>query len=64
MSVVVVGGGIAGLAAAHELATAGVTVTVIDASRAVGGKLRVSDVGGLAVDEGAEAFLRRRPEAL
>lgn len=61
---VVVGGGIAGLAAAHELATSGVAVTVIDAGPAVGGKLRVSAVGGVAVDEGAEAFLRRRPEAL
>ncbi|HWC35927.1 MAG TPA: protoporphyrinogen oxidase [Mycobacteriales bacterium] len=62
--VVVVGGGIAGLAAAHELGRAGTRVTVIDAAAAVGGKLRVSDVGGVAVDEGAEAFLRRRPEAL
>ncbi len=63
-NVVVVGGGIAGLTAAHDLATAGVGVTLVDAARAVGGKLRVCDVGGVAVDEGAEAFLRRRPEAL
>ncbi|HVT20138.1 MAG TPA: protoporphyrinogen oxidase [Mycobacteriales bacterium] len=62
--VVVVGGGIAGLAAAHRLASSGVPVTVVDAAREVGGKLRVSEVGGIAVDEGAEAFLRRRPEAL
>jgi oxygen-dependent protoporphyrinogen oxidase len=62
--VVVVGGGIAGLTAANELAGSGVEVTLIDAARAVGGKLRVSEVGGIAVDEGAEAFLRRRPEAL
>ena len=63
-SVVVVGGGIAGLAAAHELAGRGIAVTVIDAARTVGGKLQVSEIGGVAVDEGAEAFLRRRPEAL
>ncbi|HVT63559.1 MAG TPA: protoporphyrinogen oxidase [Mycobacteriales bacterium] len=62
--VVVVGGGIAGLTAANQLAGAGVDVTLIDAAREVGGKLRVSEVGGIAVDEGAEAFLRRRPEAL
>jgi oxygen-dependent protoporphyrinogen oxidase len=61
---VVVGGGIAGLAAAYELASAGIAVTLIDAGRAVGGKLRVSEVGGVAVDEGAEALVRRRPEGL
>jgi oxygen-dependent protoporphyrinogen oxidase len=63
MQVVVVGGGIAGLAAAQALTADGITVTVIDAGRDVGGKLRVSDVGGVAVDEGAEAFLVRRAEA-
>jgi oxygen-dependent protoporphyrinogen oxidase len=62
--VVVVGGGIAGLAAAKELAGSGVDVTLIEGAREVGGKLHVSEVGGVAVDEGAEAFLRRRPEAL
>jgi oxygen-dependent protoporphyrinogen oxidase len=62
--VVVVGGGIAGLAAADALLTAGATVTVIEATAVLGGKLAVSDVAGVAVDEGAESFLRRRPEAL
>jgi protoporphyrinogen/coproporphyrinogen III oxidase len=61
--VVVVGGGIAGLAAAHALAQSGFDVTVIDAGREVGGKLRASAIGGVVVDEGAEAFLVRRPEA-
>lgn len=58
-----VGGGIAGLAAAHAMCRDGVAVTVIDAGRDVGGKLRVTNVGGVVVDEGAEAFLVRRPEA-
>jgi oxygen-dependent protoporphyrinogen oxidase len=62
--VVVVGGGIAGLAAAHRLATDGVAVTVIEGASVLGGKLRVSEIAGVAVDEGAEAFLRRRPEGL
>jgi oxygen-dependent protoporphyrinogen oxidase len=61
--VVVVGGGIAGLAAAYDLAGRGLAVTVIDAGREVGGKLRASDIGGIVVDEGAEALLVRRPEA-
>jgi oxygen-dependent protoporphyrinogen oxidase len=61
---VVIGGGISGLAAAHALASAGNDVTVLESTDRVGGKLRISDVGGLPVDEGAEMFLRRVPEAL
>lgn len=65
MQVVVIGGGIAGLAAAHRLAgAAGVEVTVLEASDRVGGKLRTSEIAGVAVDEGAESFLARVPEAL
>ncbi|MGH3657122.1 MAG: FAD-dependent oxidoreductase, partial [Micromonosporaceae bacterium] len=62
MRVVVVGAGIAGLAAAHALRDAGATVTVVDGARQVGGKLRTSEVAGIAVDEGAEAFVLRAPE--
>ncbi|HTW18768.1 MAG TPA: protoporphyrinogen oxidase, partial [Mycobacteriales bacterium] len=62
--VVVAGGGISGLAAAYRLAGAGVDVMLIESAPAVGGKLRVSDVAGVPVDEGAEMFLRRVPEAL
>ncbi|HEX3900498.1 MAG TPA: protoporphyrinogen oxidase [Mycobacteriales bacterium] len=63
-AVVVVGGGVAGLVAANALAREGVSVTLFEASREVGGKLRTTEVGGITVDEGAEAFLVRRPEAL
>lgn len=38
--VVVVGGGVAGLSAAHELATRGFDVTVIERNRVLGGKAR------------------------
>ncbi|WP_033424562.1 protoporphyrinogen oxidase [Actinomadura flavalba] len=62
--VVVVGGGIAGLAAARRLAVSGVRVTVLDAAARVGGKLRVSEIAGVPVDEGAESMLARRPEAV
>jgi protoporphyrinogen/coproporphyrinogen III oxidase len=60
--VVIVGGGIAGLAAAFFLADAPVRVTVLEGSPQIGGKLSVSEVAGTAVDEGAEALLARRPE--
>jgi protoporphyrinogen/coproporphyrinogen III oxidase len=60
--VVIVGGGIAGLAAAFFLRDAPVSVTVLEGSPRLGGKLAVSEVAGIAVDEGAEALLARRPE--
>ncbi|HEY6932497.1 MAG TPA: protoporphyrinogen oxidase [Marmoricola sp.] len=64
--VVVVGGGIAGLAAAHALRQSepAPEVTVLEASPAIGGKLRRAEVGGVRVDVGAEAMLNRRPEAV
>ena len=60
--VVIVGGGISGLAAAFLLRDAAVRVTVLEGSPRLGGKLSVSEVGGVAVDEGAEALLVTRPE--
>ncbi|MEU0491960.1 protoporphyrinogen oxidase [Nocardiopsis sp. NPDC006139] len=62
--VVVVGGGISGLTAAHRLAGLGASVTVVEAADAPGGKLRASPVAGVSVDAGAESVLARRPEAL
>ncbi|WP_028802174.1 protoporphyrinogen oxidase [Streptomyces sp. 142MFCol3.1] len=62
--VVVVGGGIAGLAAAHRLLDRGARVTVLEASDRVGGKLLPGDIAGVRVDLGAESMLARRPEAV
>lgn len=82
--VVVVGGGIAGLAAAYFLRRGDGTghvadraprpedrtphdpprVTVLEGSPQIGGKLRTSEVAGVPVDEGADAMLVRRPEAV
>lgn len=59
--VAVVGAGIAGLAAALEVQRLGGTAVVLEASGQVGGKVRVSDVGGVPVDEGADSMLRRVP---
>lgn len=60
--VVIVGGGIAGLAAAFFLRDEPVRVTVLEGSPRLGGKLSVSEVAGVPVDEGAEALLVTRPE--
>ncbi|MGA9690676.1 MAG: NAD(P)-binding protein, partial [Pseudonocardiaceae bacterium] len=64
--VVVVGGGISGLAAAYRLRTllgSVAEIILIEGSRRLGGALRTVELGGVALDVGAEAFLMRRPEA-
>ncbi|MFF8678573.1 protoporphyrinogen oxidase [Streptomyces sp. NPDC015237] len=62
--VVVVGAGIAGLAAAHRLLERGARVTVLEAADRVGGKLLPGEIAGVRVDLGAESMLARRPEAV
>ena len=63
-SFAVLGGGIAGLAAAHRLRRLGHRVLLVEASGAPGGKLRSAEVGGVSLDVGADVFLARVPEAL
>jgi oxygen-dependent protoporphyrinogen oxidase len=61
---VVVGGGVAGLVAARDLAAGGRSVLVLEGSPEVGGKLRLGTIAGVQVDVGAESMLARRPEAV
>ncbi|MFD7259176.1 protoporphyrinogen oxidase [Streptomyces sp. NPDC059874] len=62
--VVVIGGGIAGLAAAHRLLADGARVTLLEAGDRLGGKLYAGELAGARVDLGAESVLARRPEAV
>lgn len=57
--VVVIGGGIGGLIAARECAKVGMRVTVLEASDAVGGAIRRTELDGVALDAGAESFATR-----
>ncbi len=59
-----VGAGVGGLTAAHDLVSAGHDVLVLEAAPRVGGKLLRASVGGVTVDVGAEAMLNRRPEGV
>lgn len=52
MSVAVIGAGYAGMAAAVELARAGLAPTVFEAGRVPGGRARTVTVDGLALDNG------------
>ncbi|MFD7668055.1 protoporphyrinogen/coproporphyrinogen oxidase [Streptomyces sp. NPDC059788] len=62
--IVVIGGGIAGLAAAHRLTGAGLRVTLLESTGRLGGKLRSGEIAGTPVDLGAEALRVPRPEAV
>ena len=60
--VVIVGGGISGLAAAYQLLTNGYDVTLIEASSTIGGKISTVEIAGVPIDGGPDAFLVREPE--
>lgn len=54
--VVVIGAGVAGLAAARRLSVAGREVCVIDASDAIGGRIRTDRIDGLLLDRGFQLY--------
>jgi squalene-associated FAD-dependent desaturase len=60
----VLGAGWAGLAAAVELADAGVAVTVYEASRSLGGRARRVDHNGVALDNGLHILIGAYRETL
>ena len=62
---VVVGGGIAGLAAAYEFNERGVDVTLLEAGERYGGKIATTRTDdGLIIEAGADSFLSTKPAAL
>lgn len=61
MKVVIVGAGLSGLVAAHELVAAGVDVAVVDKGRSVGGRLATRRIGDARLDHGAQFFTVRTP---
>jgi oxygen-dependent protoporphyrinogen oxidase len=58
-SVVVIGGGIAGLVAALECAKVGMPVTLLEASDRLGGTIASAEIDGLLVDVGATCWSTR-----
>ena len=61
--IVIVGAGLAGLACARVLAAAGRQFTILEASNAVGGRVRTDEVEGFLLDRGFQVFLPAYPEA-
>src|SRR5207247_7373818 len=62
--VAVVGGGVAGLAAAHRLVERGVRdVVLLEASDRLGGSIATERRGGVTIGAGADSFLTEKPWA-
>src|SRR5262245_36568102 len=62
--VIVVGGGITGLAAAYALAKRRRTVRLFEASERLGGLIRTEHVDGFTIEAGADSLLAQKPIAL
>ena len=60
--VVIVGGGLAGLAAARRLVAAGLPTRLLEASDDVGGRVRTDRVDGFLLDRGFQVLLTAYPE--
>lgn len=60
--VIVVGAGLAGLACARTLEAAGVSVSVLEASDGVGGRVRTDTIDGRKLDRGFQILLTAYPE--
>lgn len=63
-AVLVLGGGITGLAAAWELARAGQSVTVVESRARFGGKVRTEQINGYLIEHGPDSFITYKPAAL
>lgn len=62
--VAVVGGGIAGLAAADALVRGGARVTLLEADARLGGKIRSETIDGQTIEVGAESLMTYNPVAI
>jgi oxygen-dependent protoporphyrinogen oxidase len=62
--VVIVGGGMSGLAAAYELARRDVPFVLPEAAPAVGGVVKTERIDGFVIDAGPDALLTQKPAAI
>ncbi|CAM6082703.1 unnamed protein product [Calypogeia fissa] len=61
--VIVIGGGLAGLAAARYLAMEGIPFRIVEASDGVGGRVRTDNLRGFLLDRGFQIHITAYPEA-
>ncbi|GLT96666.1 hypothetical protein SLE2022_142720 [Rubroshorea leprosula] len=61
--VIIIGGGLAGLSAATRLHSENISFILLEASDAVGGRVRTDNVDGFLLDRGFQIFITAYPEA-
>jgi protoporphyrinogen oxidase len=64
MNIYIIGAGVSGLVAAYELERAGLRPTILEASNAVGGRIKTDEVDGYLLDRGFQVLLTSYPEAM
>ena len=62
-TVIIIGGGLAGLTAAHQLHQKGVDFLLLEASDRIGGRIKTDRIDGFRLDHGFQVFLTAYPEA-
>ena len=62
--IIIIGGGIAGLAAAYELAGRTIPFVLVEASERLGGLIHTEHVDGFTIDAGPDSILIQKPAAL
>ena len=62
--VVIIGGGISGLAAAHRLLELGAQVTILEASSRLGGTIQTEQRDGFLLERGPDSFISEKPQAV
>lgn len=64
VEVAIVGGGIAGLTAAHTLSGLGVPYVLLESASRLGGVIRTEHADGFLLEAGPDAILAQKPDAV
>jgi oxygen-dependent protoporphyrinogen oxidase len=64
IDVIIVGGGIAGLAAGYELQKRGVPFVILERAARAGGVILSEEIDGFTIDAGPDALLTQKPEGI
>ena len=62
--IIIIGGGISGLAAAHRLTELNQNVTLVEASTRLGGTIQTEERDGFLLERGPDSFISEKPQAV